>query len=72
MLLDEALVLSRDLGMRPLMEKVLARRNILEAQREGEGVRKLSSPVPDAERAMRGNSEEVLVGGEHREMVADA
>ena len=30
-LLDEALAISRDLGMRPLMERVLSRRDILKA-----------------------------------------
>ena len=30
-LLDEGLALSRDLGMRPLMERVLSRREILKA-----------------------------------------
>ncbi len=30
-LLDESLALSRELGMRPLMERVLSRRDILKA-----------------------------------------
>ena len=30
-LLDESLKISRDLGMRPLMERVLSRRDILKA-----------------------------------------
>jgi len=30
-LLDEALAISRELGMRPLMERVLSRREILKA-----------------------------------------
>ncbi len=30
-LLDEALAISRELGMRPLMERILAHKDILEA-----------------------------------------
>jgi len=45
-LLDESLAISSELGMRPLMERVLSRREILKAWSLGEGGLNDHLPVP--------------------------